>query len=105
MGRISLSAVNYALIPAAVSLPASIVSGTQKATIRIILSSTDLSAHASHSSYGSSLIRPMPEMIKKLYFNKLSQRCFAAQIFAYLYLISAGLACELSAGRCENAAA
>ena len=46
MGRISLSAVNYALIPAAVSLPASIVSGTQKATIRIILSSTDLSEHA-----------------------------------------------------------
>lgn len=90
MGRISLSAVNYALIPAAVSHPASIVSETQKAPIMIILSSTDLSERASHSSYGSSLIPLMPEMIKKLYFNKLSQRCFAAQIFAYLYLISAG---------------
>lgn len=42
----------WCVIPAAASHPASIVSATQKATIVIIRSATDLSKQMSHSSYG-----------------------------------------------------
>lgn len=33
-------------------------------------------------------------MIKTLSFNKLSRRCFPADVFAYSHQISSGLACE-----------